>query len=85
MLNSSTKVKQDKISAPPMWGIVRTLEDHFATKEEQINFILDYAMNPSEEKMVFAKAAKERFGLMPSMKDELSDDELKTIAEYLYP
>lgn len=84
MLNSSTKIKQAKISAPPMWGIMRNLEDNFRTKEEKIKFILDYTMNPSEEKMVFAKAAKKRFGLMPSMKGELSDDELRAIAEYLY-
>ena len=84
MLNSSTKVKQTKISAPPMWGIMRNLQDSFATHEEGINFIIDYVMNPHIDKMVFPKAAEERFGLMPSMKGKLTDEELKTIANYLY-
>lgn len=84
MLTSSTMAKNAKITAPPMWGILRTLEDNFETKEARVNFLIDYSMNPSEKKMVFAKAAKKRFGLMPSMKGELSGDELRAIAEYLY-
>lgn len=84
MMNSSTKIKQDKISAPPMWGIMRKVTDTFQNKEDGIAFIIDYVNNPSEEKMLFPKATKEYFGLMPSMKNELSQEELKDIAEFLY-
>ena len=84
MLNSSTKVKQDKISAPPMWGVMRKVSDTFKDKKEGIDFIIDYVNYPSEEKMLFPKAAKEHFGLMPSMKDTLSQKELREIAEFLY-
>ncbi|PHR59587.1 MAG: cytochrome C [Arcobacter sp.] len=84
MINSSTKIKQDKISAPPMWGVMRKVKDAFSTDEEGIAFIIDYVKNPSEEKMLFPKATKEHFGLMPSLKNEMSNEELKAIANYLY-
>lgn len=84
MLNSSTKVKQTKISAPPMWGIMRKLDDNFSSREEAMSFMIDYVMNPSEEKMLFPQAAKKLFGLMPSMRKDLTDEELRAIAEYLY-
>ena len=71
--------------APPMWGVTKTVNTHFKTKEESIAFVLDYTMNPAEDKMVFPPSTKKLFGLMPSMKDKLTEDELKTIVEYLYP
>jgi len=84
MLNSSTKIKQDKISAPPMWGVMRKVKDAFSTKEEGIAYLIDYVKYPHEDKMIFPKATKEYFGLMPSLKDEISEEELKDIAQYLY-
>ncbi len=84
MTSSSTKLKQATISAPPMWGVMKKVQNHFKTKEEGMAFIIDYAMNPAEEKMIFPVAAKEHFGLMPSMKESVTEEELKAIAEYLY-
>jgi hypothetical protein len=84
MTSSSTKLKQETISAPPMWGVMKKVKNRFKTKEEGVAFITDYAINPAEEKMLFPAAAKERFGLMPSMQGVLTEDELKIIAEFLY-
>ncbi len=76
---------KNKMVAPPMWGVTKTVNTHFKTQEESMEFIMDYTMNPSEDKMVFPVSTKKLFGLMPSMKDKLTKDELRTIVEYLYP
>ena len=67
-----------------MWGVARQIKQHITDKKEFVDFIVDYALNPSKEKIIFNKAAMERFGLMPSMKGVVSESELKEIAEYLY-
>ncbi len=82
--SSSAKLKDGKMHAPPMWGVVKKVKAHFKTKEEGMAFITDYTMNPTEEKMLFPKATKEYFGLMTSMRETVTDEEMKIIAEYLY-
>jgi len=82
--SSSAKLKDGKMHAPPMWGVMKKVKTNFKTKEEGIAFITDYTMNPTQEKMLFPEATKEYFGLMPSMRDTVTDEEMKLIAEYLY-
>ena len=82
--SSSAKLKDGKMHAPPMWGVMKKVKNNFKTKEEGIAFITDYTMNPAEEKMIFPKATEEYFGLMPSMRETVTDEEMKLIAEYLY-
>ncbi len=82
--SSSAKLKDGKMHAPPMWGVMKKVKAHFKTKEEGVAFITDYTMNPTEEKMLFPKATKEHFGLMTSMRETVTDEEMKLIAEYLY-
>lgn len=53
------------------------------TQAQQRQFIYDYALSPSEEKMLFPKATKEYFGFMPSVKKNVSSEEMKTISEFL--
>ncbi len=82
--SSSAKLKDGKMHAPPMWGVMKKVKNHFKTKEEGIAFITDYTMYPAEEKMIFPEATKEYFGLMPSMRETVTNEEMKLIAEYLY-
>ena len=84
MTSSSTKTRSDKIVAPPMWGVMKKMRENFKTDDEAINFLVDYSMNPSEDKMIFPAATKEYFGLMPSLKGKASKEELEIIAKYLY-
>jgi cytochrome c len=85
MINSMTKNKKadGKLKAPPMWGVMRKVREHFKTEDEVTAFIRDYTFNPSEKKMIFPKATMEYFGLMPSLKKELTDEQLHIIARYL--
>ena len=85
MIDSMTDNRKDsgKLRAPPMWGVMRKIRENFKTEEEVMAFVKDYTFNPSEEKMIFAKETMEYFGLMPSLKQELSEKDLHTIAQYL--
>jgi cytochrome c5 len=72
------------MKAPPMWGVARNLIRHFKNEKAFVDFVTDYVMNPSKEKMVLDKAAMERFGLMPSLKGVVTEKELEAIARYMY-
>ncbi|WP_456450622.1 c-type cytochrome [Hydrogenimonas sp.] len=72
------------MKAPPMWGVARNLIRHFKDEKAFVDFVVDYALNPSENKIVLDRAAKERFGLMPSMKGVVTKEELEAIAKYMY-
>ena len=78
---SAEKLK--KISAPPAWGIAKKVKLNYKNREDGIRFIMDYALNPSEDKMLFPHQTIERFGHMPSLKGKITDEELRAIAEFI--
>ena len=82
----TTTIPQDrsKLVAPPIMGVMRHVKMHYPHKEEAINFIVDYVMNPSKKKAVCMPQKIQRFGLMPSLKGQISVDELKEVAGWLY-
>ncbi len=84
-MSSNPTVEQVKnMVAPPMWGVVRHLKRDLKDQKSFVNFVSDYILEPSKEKIRFNKEAMKRFGLMPSMKGTISEEEAKIIAEYLY-
>lgn len=82
----TTTIPQDrsKLVAPPIMGVMRHVKMHYPNKAEAINFIVDYVMNPSKQKAVCMPQKIQRFGLMPSLKGQISVDELKEVAGWLY-
>jgi len=82
LMGAITKEKIRDIEAPPYWGMSRKVKNRFSKRSDQIAFIVDYSLNPSEEKMLFPKETRERFGTMPSLKGKATADEIKQIAEY---
>lgn len=83
LMGVTSKEKLDKMKAPPYWAIARKTKEAFATNEERVKFIVDYTFNPKEEKMLFAKDAKTRFGLMPSQEGKVSKEEIELISTYI--
>ncbi len=77
-----TKEKIENIEAPPYWGMSKKVKNAFPKRADQINFIVDYSLNPSEEKMLFPIETRDRFGIMPSLKGKATADEIKQISEY---
>lgn len=76
--------------APPMMGVMMHVKNGIKGKTEAdkrknvINFIVDYVQNPSAEKSLLEPHAIERFNVMPSQKENVTIEELKQIANYLY-
>ncbi|OHE11150.1 MAG: cytochrome C [Sulfurimonas sp. RIFOXYD12_FULL_36_11] len=78
---SAEKLKNMK--APPYWAIAKKAREAYDKKEDKINYIVDYTLNPSEEKMLFPKDTVKLFGVMPSQKGKVSEDEIRVISEYI--
>lgn len=83
LMGEITKEKLDRMSAPPYWAITKKVTTAHQKSEDAVSFIIDYTLNPSESKMLFPKETKEKFGLMPSQKENATEDEIKKIAEYI--
>ena len=77
-------VAKSDLVAPPIMGVMLHVKMRYKTKEEAVKFINDYVMNPQKDKSVCKKGKLKRFGLMPSQKGVLTDEELNTISEWVY-
>ena len=67
-----SKEKLARMTAPPIWGVAKKIKTNLANKEDGINFIIDFTMNPTKEKMMFPQEAIDKFGHMPSQKGNLT-------------
>ncbi|MEA3373040.1 MAG: c-type cytochrome [Campylobacterota bacterium] len=76
--------------APPMMAISFHVHDFISVSTpaeripKSIEFVKDYVINPSLEKSFCDEASLKSYGLMPSQKGKVSDDELQAIAEYMF-
>ncbi len=87
---SQTKREKRTMLAPAMSEIMFLVNKEIKTnvekekREKIVTFILDYVHFPSVEKSFCKAETIERFGVMPSQKNNVTIEELKQIAEYLY-
>ncbi len=70
--------------APYAKDVVNKLKSETHTKEAFIGFIKDYINNPDKRKSLYGKKAIKDFGLMPSLKGAMTEDESTLLGEYLY-
>ena len=76
--------------APPMMAVSFHVHNFVKPKDESqrtrvaIEFVSDYIFNPSYEKSFCDKDSLQRYGLMPSQKGNLSQDEANAIASYMF-
>lgn len=76
--------------APPMMAVGFHVKSFVEPKNESqresksIAFVVDYVQNPSLEKSFCDKESLKRYGMMPSQKENVSVDETKAIAEYMF-
>lgn len=76
--------------APPMMAVAFHVPDFIQTNDESsripkaIDFVKDYVINPSVEKSLCDKKSLESYGVMPSQKGKVSEDELEAIATYMF-
>lgn len=81
--SSFTPERLKNVIAPPVWALPKLIKNSSATKDECIDFIVDYSLHPAKAKMRFPQETYDRFGLMPSQRDNVTDAELASIAEFL--
>lgn len=70
--------------APYITDLVAKLKEATASKEEFSIFIKEYIENPEKRKSLYGKKAIKEFGLMPSLKGAMSDEEINILVDYLY-
>lgn len=70
--------------APPIQGVMFHVSEKYPSKKEAVAFIADYVLNPAQNKAVCMTHSIEKFGVMPSQKGNLTPQEAKIIAEYLF-
>jgi len=71
-------------SAPYITDLVKKLKEETTSQDEFKNFIKEYIQNPDKRKSLYGKKGIKKFGLMPSLKDVMSEDEIDILTEYLY-
>jgi cytochrome c len=77
-------------TAPPMMAVAFHIRDFIQAKSESdkipkaIDFVKDYVVNPSASKSFCDKKSLENYGVMPSQKGKVTQDELEAIAEYMF-
>jgi mono/diheme cytochrome c family protein len=80
------------LKAPPMNEVAMQLKSNIIIKDDDddvhravvIAFIKDYIKNPDIAKVMCNAPAVERFGLMPSQKSRLSEEEIDAVSAWLY-
>ncbi len=93
LLDKKTALKTFKdLLAPPMNEVANQLKNNIIIKDEDedvhravvIAFIKDYIKYPELAKVMCNAPAVERFGLMPTQKPNLSEEEINAVATWLY-
>ncbi|MGE0738693.1 c-type cytochrome [Sulfurimonas sp.] len=83
LMGEITKEKLSNMKAPPYWAIAKKAREKYEKEEDKIKYIVDYAFSPTEDKMLFPKETKEKFGVMPSLKGKVTQEEIRQISTYI--
>ena len=88
-LDLPPKTFADEI-APPMMAVAFHIMDFIEVSNDSekvsksVEFVKDYVVNPSKEKSFCDKESLKSYGLMPSQKGKVTQDELEAIAKYMF-
>jgi len=83
LMGKITKDKLGKMKAPPYWALAKMAKLKYTSRADMIDYIVDYAQNPAEEKMLFPHETRDRFGVMPSQKGKVTEANIRKISEYI--
>ncbi len=85
MCHSKTMPKdRSTLVAPALFGVMRHVKMAYPKKDDAVEFIVDYVLNPTKKKAICMPQKIQRFGLMPSQKGNISQEELKEVAEWMF-
>jgi len=83
MLEKPTADMIPNLKAPPMEAVMYHAKLVMDDKKTIKSFIADYVINPAAEKSVCESNKVQQYGVMPSLKGTISDEELSQISNYL--
>jgi mono/diheme cytochrome c family protein len=83
MLTTPTPDMIPTLSAPAMDAVVFHINLAIAKKKDAESFIVDYVQNPNVSKTVCESNKVAKFGVMPSLKGKVSEEDLKSIASHV--
>ncbi|WP_309497877.1 hypothetical protein [Sulfurovum sp.] len=83
MLTTPTPAMIPTMTAPAMDAVMFHINLSMSDKEEIKAFIMDYAVNPKASKSVCESNKVRQFGVMPSLKDKVSQEDLSVIADHM--
>lgn len=83
MLTSPTPDMIPTLEAPAMDAVMFHIKLDIKKKEDIKAFIVDYTQNPAAAKSVCESNKVQKFGVMPSLKGKVSEQDLVTIADHL--
>lgn len=71
------------LTSPPMDSVIYHLGLVKENRNDKIKFIMDYAINPEAKKSVCESNKVQHYGVMPSLKGMITNEELLKISNYL--
>ena len=72
---------KSEVVAPPAKGVMFHMVEEIGSNEDILNHIESFVMNPTKEKAICR--SMRRFGLMPSQKENITKEELNTVAKWM--
>ncbi len=85
MCHTTQVISRDQkknLIGPPIDEVMLHIKEHYKNKEDAVQFISDYIMEPNATKALCASIDK--FGVMPSMKERMSKEEANVVAEMIF-
>jgi hypothetical protein len=76
-------MKASAMEAPAMEAVMFHINLSMDDKNKIKAFIMDYALNPKASKSVCESDKVQKFGVMPSLKGKITEDELSIIADHM--
>ena len=83
MLTSPTPDMIPTLKAPAMDAVMFHIKLDITKKQDIKDFIVDYTQNPAASKSVCESNKVQQFGVMPSLKGQVSEKDLEMIADHL--
>ncbi len=72
---------KSQMIAPPAKGIMFHMSEDIGSDEKVLAHIESFTVNPTKEKAICRSVR--RFGLMPSQRDSITDEELNIVAHWM--
>jgi len=74
-------VDKSQMIAPPAKGIMYHMSEDIGSDEKILAHIKSFTINPTKEKAICRSVR--RFGLMPSQRENITDEELDIVAQWM--